>query len=246
MHRTRTDEGWILRRQEYGEADLWLDVYAQALGRVRVLARGARKVRSRKGGHLQLFQQVRMTLAQGRAWWILTQAQSQRWFPELRQHLDRYAAAGYLAELVLRLVPEGERLPGLYPLLSQALEAVARHPQGHWAPRYFEWKMLALAGYRPQWDACVRCAQPMRLGRPKFFDPAAGGVLCSNCRTPRSLPLPDRAWAALRHWDRATLDAVLRHPPEEDLFPQLEALGRAYVQTWLETPPRAWKVQREV
>ncbi len=245
--RTRTDVGWLLRRQPFGEADLWLDAYTQGLGRIRVLAKGARKVTSRKGGHLQLFQRVHMTLARGQSWWILTQAQTQTWFPELRTNMQAYAAASYVAELVLRLVPEEERLPGLDPLLGQTLEAIARLPHGpQWAPRVFEWKILSLAGYRPEWDRCHRCGTPLRLGEPKAFDPQGGGVVCDGCRGPQMPWISDRAWSLLRHWAARPLPAALEKAPPQDLYPELTALGQAYVRTWMERAPKTWRVERQL
>ncbi len=246
-HRTRTDHGWLLRRQPFGEADVWLDAYTQNLGRVRILAKGARKMTSRKGGHLQLFQKVKMSLAQGQSWWILTQAQTITWFPQLRENLEAYTATSHVAELVLRLVPEGERLPGLYPLLDQTLEAIARLPHGpRWAPRIFEWKLLGLAGYRPEWRHCLHCGAEIRLGEPKAFDPAGGGVVCGACRKPTLSWLSDRAWSLLKHWAERPFTALLSPPPPEEVYPEVLALGQKYVRVWLERPLRTWQVERQM
>ncbi len=245
--RTRVDTAWILHRRSQGEADLWLEAYAQDLGRIRLLARGGRKVPSRKGGHLQLFQEVRLSLAQGRGWWVVTQAQAQRWFPRLREQLEAFVAAGYVAELVLRLVPLGERLPGLYPLLTSAFTVLAERPWGpRWVPRVVEWQLMALAGYRPTWERCVHCGKPLALGRPKYLDALAGGVACEACRRAGAPALSDRAWALVRHWLRVPLERALAQEPEPELHLELARLGERYVRAWLERPSRAQRVAHQL
>ncbi len=246
--RTRTETAWVLHRKAFGEADVLLEMYGQHLGRFRALAPAGRKPGSRKAGHLDLFGEVRVQLAQGRNWWVLTQAEVQTWHPRLRTDPQAFLAAGQVAEMVLRLVPEGERVPGLYPLLAWAFGRIASEEgEGvRWAPRVAAWHLMRLAGFGPQWARCVRCRTPLTPGRPKFLDVREGGLRCADCGSPPLPRVSDRAWAVLLAWSRKPLHEALNPPPAPDLYPELEALERAYVTFWLERPLQTWRVNRQM
>ncbi|MGZ9234980.1 MAG: DNA repair protein RecO, partial [Anaerolineales bacterium] len=64
----------VLRHSDYGEADRLLTLYTRQLGKTRAVAKGARKIASRKAGHIEPFTHVKLQLAKGRDMLILTQA----------------------------------------------------------------------------------------------------------------------------------------------------------------------------
>lgn len=245
--RTVNETAWVLRRRPFGETDALLDLYGQTLGRFTARAPAARKPGSRKSGHVDLFSQVRLGLAQGQTWWIITQAESRTWFPELRTSVPAYLAASTLGELVLRMVPEGEQLPGLYPLLTQSFTAIARHPQGpRWVPHIATWALLRLAGFGPDWTRCIRCGVTLPPGRLKYLDIREGGVRCAACGHSGLPHLSDKAWTVLRFWQSASLAKALEHLPEESLYAELEAVETAYLRHWLEQSLQAWQVRRQM
>jgi len=242
--RTVNETAWVLRKRPFGETDALLDLYGQTLGRFTARAPAARKPGARKAGHVDLFSEVRLGLARGQNWWIVTQAESRTWFPELRASVRAYLAASTVGELVLRAVPEGERLPGLYPLLAQSFRAIARHPQGpRWVPRIAAWAIVRLAGFGPDWTRCTRCGVPLHPGRPKYVDIREGGLRCADCGSSGFPRLSDRAWAVLRFWQMAPFAKALEHLPDEALYAELEAVETAYLRHWLEQSLQAWQVR---
>ena len=92
----------VLRHADWGEADQFLTLYTREQGMVRALAKGARKMTSRKGGHLQPFTQITVQLAKGRDLLIVTQVETVNAFLPLHDDLVKLSYASYVVELLLR------------------------------------------------------------------------------------------------------------------------------------------------
>ncbi len=103
-------EAIVLKRSDYGEADRLLTLFTPDLGKLRAIAKGARKPSSRKSGHVELFTHSALLIARGRHLDVVTQADTLDAFLPLRENLDRLGFAYYLAELVDQFVEEGDAL----------------------------------------------------------------------------------------------------------------------------------------
>lgn len=111
-------EAIILSQTNFGEADKILTVFSKFSGKIRILAKGARKINSRKGGNLELFNQVFLVLAEGKNLDIITEVELIHSFKDWRKNLIRVGVAYYLVELVLRLTAEGQRNDRVFFLLK--------------------------------------------------------------------------------------------------------------------------------
>lgn len=118
---TYKTEGIILSRKNIGEADRLLTILTKQHGKIRVIAKGVRRPMSRKRSHLELFNQVNLFLAKGRNLDIITEAEAKNDFKLWRKDLLRIGMAYHLSEVVEKLTREGEELPQVYKLLSDAL-----------------------------------------------------------------------------------------------------------------------------
>src|SRR5512146_3458589 len=99
-------EAVILRHSDYGEADRLLTLYARQLGKTRALVKGARKITSRKAGHLEPFTHVKLQLAKGRDLPLVTQADTIDTYLALREDLQLTSQASYIIEPLDRLTYE--------------------------------------------------------------------------------------------------------------------------------------------
>ncbi len=170
----------MLRRKDIGEADRILTLFTPGQGKVRVVAKGIRKPRSRKAGHLELFTRSRLLLAAGRDLDIVTQAEGVDAHRPLREDLLRSAYAAYMVELLDRFTPDEEENPELYDLLRQGLVWASEAGDLALAARYYELHLLGLAGYQPQLQRCVVCGTPL-VPEDQFFSAVDGGVVCARC-----------------------------------------------------------------
>jgi len=173
-------EGVILRRSDFGEADRLLVLSTPGYGKLRVLAKGVRKVPSRKAGHVEPFMRSQFLLARGRSFDIVTQAETLDAYAGLREGLVPVTYAYYLAELVDAFSQEGEENEALYRLLVQTLEALAAGDEPGLLARFFELRLLGYAGYRPELQRCVACGashEPAKV----FLSAGEGGMRCRRC-----------------------------------------------------------------
>ncbi len=245
--RRRTVEAVILRLWDVGEADRMLSFYSPEEGKGRALAKGVRRPRSRRAGHLQPLSRVRLLLAQARGAPIVAQAEAVEVFPSLRADVTRYAYATQVAELVERLVWEGEHYPGLYPALLDALRGVAHEPQPDWPVRYFELRLLDWVGFRPELGHCTVCGAVVQP-EDQFFSAGHGGVVCPRCRTrvADARPVSRRALKFLRHLQRSSWAEARRVVPDPAVRRAVEDVLQAYLAFVLERPLRGAAVQRQL
>ena len=171
----------VLRHADWGETDRLLTLYARERGLIRAVAKGARKINSRKAGHLQPFTQVALLLAKGRGLLIVTQAETVNAFLPLLEDLIKTGNAAYIVELLYRFSREEDGgHPALFKLLTDTLERI-QNEESAWLPvRYFEMRFLDAVGFRPQLFECVNCGREIRA-EDQFFSAAAGGVICPRC-----------------------------------------------------------------
>jgi DNA repair protein RecO (recombination protein O) len=179
-----SDEAVVLRTRKLAEADRIITLLTRQHGIVRAVAKGVRRTSSRFGSRLEPFTHVDLQLAEGRNLDMITQAVTRAPYgARISADYDRYTSASVMLETAERLVSE-EREPSVqqYLLLVGALRKMAAgERRAGDVLASFLLRSLAVAGYAPSFDACVRCGLE---GPHTAFHPAAGGVLCSGCRMP--------------------------------------------------------------
>ncbi len=141
-------EGVILKRTNYGEADRILTIYTKHYGKIKTIAKGVRKITSRKGGNVELFNHCVLFLAEGRNLDIVTEAQVVNSFSKLKKDLRKTAAAFYLVELVDQLTPDRQVNRQVFNLLVGTLgELSAKRSELSATTRNFEIELLRLLGF---------------------------------------------------------------------------------------------------
>ncbi|MBI4788957.1 MAG: DNA repair protein RecO [Chloroflexi bacterium] len=237
-------EAIILKRTDFGEADRILTLVTPDRGKLRAIAKGARKPSSRKSGHIELFTHSMLLLAKGRHLDVVTQADTLEAFLPLREDLERLGYAYYLAELVDKFSEEDSENRPLYDLLLHALRWLGDDAcDSALLARYFELHLLQHVGYRPQLFQCVNCGTAIEP-TDNFFSAEAGGVIDPNCmQTQRekiaghardAQPIPLNALKVLRFLQSREYETVrsLRLTPEAQA--QVEGLMRDYIAHHLE------------
>ncbi len=168
------DEGIVLRTHKLGESDRIVSILTRQHGKVRAVAKGVRKTKSRFGARLEPPTHLQLLFYEGRELDIVTQAESIDHFRAIRDDLDRLTRAVSMLEACDQLGLEGEPNPALYQMLLGALRALAGHSGPLVLPAFFL-KVLALEGFRPVVERCVECGAE---GDLVAFDLESGGTLC--------------------------------------------------------------------
>ena len=234
--RTAQVEAVVLRHSEWGEADRLLWLYTRELGKLRCVAKGVRRVRSRKAGHLEPFTRVRLLLARGRDFWLVTQADTVDAYQPLREDLMRTGNAAYVVELLDRFTYEEGENRSLYALLIDTLARIA-DPQIELflTVRYYEIRLLDLLGFRPELFQCVSCRSEVQP-QDQFFSAQEGGVLCPNCgvNSPATRPVSMPALKYLRHLQRSSYGDAVRAQIAPHTQQEMESLLQFYLTYLLE------------
>lgn len=111
----------VLKRRNVGEADRIITIFTKHSGRMRVVAKGIRRIHSRRAAHLEVFSHSKLVLHRGKTWDSVTEATPIDAFPRLRTQLPRVSAGYYLCELVDALLPERQEHRDIYTLLLATL-----------------------------------------------------------------------------------------------------------------------------
>lgn len=195
------DEGVVLRVQKLGEADRIITLLTRRNGRVRAVAKGVRRTRSKFGSSVEPFSHVDLQLYTGRSLDIVVQAESLTPYGDrLVGDYGRYTAGTAVLETAERLTAE-EKEPSLrlFLLVVGALRALAgsdaeaaRDPS--LVLDAFLLRAMSVAGYAPALSECARCAAP---GPHRAFSVPAGGAVCPACRPAAAASPPPAALALM-------------------------------------------------
>ena len=243
-------EGIVISRRDQGEADRVLRLCTPS-GKVDVLAKGARKLRSRKAGHIELFTRSAFVLSRVPNYWdIISQAETVEPHTRLRSDLLRGAYARYAVELLDRFFTEAQGGTAVFDLLDRTLTWLceAEDDQLDTIARFYEQHLLGLAGFRPELFRCVgEHDEPKLLGRghveddrrPFGFAPEHGGALCPDCyeankRVPDVMPLSPNALRFLQACQRSSYAALASRTISPSLHGELERVMHHYVTYHLE------------
>jgi DNA repair protein RecO (recombination protein O) len=235
MPRTFHLDALILKHMDFSEADRIVVVFSKERGKVRAIAKGVRKLHSRKAGHLEPFTHVRLFLAQGRDMPIITQAQTIDPFAVLRGELVKIGYASYVIELLDRFSSEDGANQPLYQLSLDTLKRLENTEDLFSVIQYFELHMLDMQGFKPELFTCLRCKKTIQA-EDQYFSVELGGVLCPDCGPlilkAHSVTLP--ALKLLRHFQRSEFQLVARINVEPGVREEMGRLMQGYITFLLE------------
>lgn len=215
----RNDQGIVLRGFPFGEADRVVVILSPNHGKLRTVAKGVRKTKSRFGGRLEPFTHVDLVLYEGRNLDTITQAEVIEAYPVLRADLDKVLAASTMVEAIDAVTQENESSLRAFLLLQRGLKALERSESVH--PDLVTAFLLGVAevvGIAPAFDHCAGCGRTDELTRFSF---AEGGVLCERDRSPGAVGLRDGLTDYLAALSAADLGSL----PEPDPSFTGEAIG---------------------
>jgi len=148
--RSYSSEGIILGRASYSEADRIISLFSKDYGKITLLAKGVRKLKSRKRGHIEVFNRIKFSAARGKGLDILTEAEEIESYRKIRSSLQKVSLAYYFTEIVARTAHDNEVNREIYGLLCLYLK---RMESEHSLKKFrlaFVTELLIRLGYWPQ------------------------------------------------------------------------------------------------
>ena len=192
----------MLRSYPFGEADRVVVLLSPERGKLRTVARGVRKVRSRLRGRLEPFCRVELVLYRGRDLDLITSVTVVAAHPELRSDLDRLLGASMMVNAVDGVAQPEQRSALLFDLLAESLEVLSRAEDIPGLTTAFLLRLAEVVGVAPALEWCASCGGTDGLARFNFV---GGGVTCERCHTQGSVRLVGGVTQHLRELARADL-----------------------------------------
>jgi DNA repair protein RecO (recombination protein O) len=186
MTRARTQQqtdAIVLRVIDYGESDRIVTFCTADFGKIRGIAKGARRSRKRFVNALEPFCCSRIhfsrrgpdTLALIEGCDILSH------YPGIRADLEKTLAASYLIDLTDQFTPEDKKNEASFFLLQDFLQSLEGSAMTDPLLRFFEIRLLRISGYDPVLNHCIDCKTPIGKQASYRFDATKGGLTCSVC-----------------------------------------------------------------
>ena len=228
-------QGLVIRHREFGEADRILTLYTLEKGKLQAIAKGVRKPKSRKAGHLEPFTQVSLQLAKGRNFEVITQAETIRNFDAIRKDLKLTAKAAYVLELLDRFTYEEGENRALYNLVVETLARLDDGISPGLVVHYYEVHLMDILGFKPQLQQCVVCGAAIQP-EDQYFSAKLGGVVCPNSLSgdPSAWSVSMNALRYMRFFQRSPWPQVKNRTIPEEVDRELSKLIEKYLTYLLE------------
>lgn len=238
----------VLSRFELGEADRVLTLLTPHDGKIKAIAKGVRRPKSRIGGAVEPFAELHLVLVRARTFDVITQCSVGEAWLNLRDRLESTATAWYIGELAERAVEERAGAYPVYALLRRAFQLLDDGMAPGRVARWYEFGLADALGMRPEVERCVECDRALEEHESFRWVPALGGVLCERHVSPPSeqSPLSLGALKLLKAYRRLDIEAIagLRVPAAIEL--EAENALRRFIRHILERDPRSLAFLDEV
>ena len=205
-----SEEAIVLRTYPYAEADRIVVLLTKNSGKVRAMAKGIRRPKSKFGGRLELGSRVHVVLWRGRSdLGVINQVLLLDGYSTIRKDLDRITSAMAVLEVADQLIQDDHEDEQLFSMVANVLSTLNDLSMNAEliAPAFFL-KALVADGAGPVVEQCVSCSKREPL---VAFAASEGGMLCDLCR--RGRPVSPQALMLLRRILTGGLRGVLLEPP---------------------------------
>jgi DNA repair protein RecO (recombination protein O) len=182
-----SDEAIVLRRYDFGEADKIISFFTRSHGKVRIMAKGASKMKSRFAGRLEPFHKVDITYfgKENATLFNLSSVELSKTRSPIADDLERFHRACYITEVLELGTRDGDPNPRAFLAADAALELISLESKPKdmdWITRFFDVKLLNHLGYGPTLDRCINCGGALPDGGKLSFDVIRGGIVCDKCK----------------------------------------------------------------
>ena len=214
----------ILRSHRWGDADRIVTFFSLQFGKIRGVARGARRLKSRYSGVLEPFGVVELTLFQKtpEALGSISQIDLMSSFSAIREDLGVMTAAARMVRIVEAITVDRDPNHQMFWALVQSLEMLGPGSDLPLTALLFQIHVLGHTGFNPQIGQCTECGKPI-VEDPLWFSPRLGGIVCTGCGRNgigRIIPLSKGSAAFMEQARRLPVSCL----------PRLRAVGKIRVE----------------
>ncbi|MFA6306976.1 MAG: DNA repair protein RecO [Patescibacteria group bacterium] len=183
MEETFNIKAIILNRKPFSEDGSKVTVYSENLGKLELVARGTKKIKSKMAGHLEPIGLVEIMVVRGKRYNYIGAAVSEDCYAKIKNDFAKIKAAGEAIKVFNLIVKTGESDPDIFYLLKSYFDFLNNagvKADYDLLAQLFIFKLLIKLGHKPELYNCVNCRKKIPpLGNK--FDLAKGGLACAKC-----------------------------------------------------------------
>lgn len=238
--------GIVLKRINFSEADRILTILTERFGKVKAIAKGCRKLKSKMAGSLEPFMALDLQLSEGKSFFIVTGAVIKTEYSNIHQNLSKTSQAFYVGELIDKFLEENQKSEKVWKIFSEALNIIEKKDD-QFSLRIFELRIIEASGFHPELYECVHCKNKLIPGE-NFWDAVEGGVICKNCQLiyHHGKAISDELIKIFRLIDQGKFELLERLKLSEKIKKEAEEILTEYIQSILEREVKSHKFLKEI
>ena len=184
--------GFVLRTLNYSESDLIVTFYSYDFGKLKGIAKGAKRSKKRFANVFEPFSLTNIIFTRKSRDMLafIESCDIIDHYHNIRQDMEKTLVASYFIDLTDHFSPEGKKNEKVFQLLQDFLLMLGREKASDATVRFFEMRLLKLAGFEPALDQCIVCKTPVTNGNSYYFHAHEGGIKCSACANPQRYEQP--------------------------------------------------------
>ena len=231
---THISHAIIMRTWEFGETDLLVSFFTSDRGRLKGVAKGAKKSRKRFANCLDLLSHVKLEyeIERGRELYFLHSGKLVHAFPGIRSDFSSLYLASYMIELTETLFPLGVTDKEMFALLKNAFLVLNEGNKNGVLRILFEAKAMTLGGYRINLDKCCGCGRPYAGEGRAAFKQSKGGLACLKCEQESKISpgLSPDSVNALRVIQSTPWDKVEAFDPTDEIIREIKPVLKLHIE----------------
>lgn len=179
--------GFVLHTLSYGESDLIVTFYSNEFGKLKGIAKGAKRSKKRFANVFEPFSLTNIIFTRKSRDMLafIETCEIIDHYDAIRRDLEKTLMASYFIDLVDHFSPEGKKNEQVFELLQTFLPLLGSQKASDALVRFFEIRILKLSGFEPALDRCIICHTPVTNGSAYYFHAQEGGIKCSGCTKPQ-------------------------------------------------------------
>jgi len=238
--------GIVIKRMNFGEADRILTVLTERFGKVKAIAKGVRKTKSRLAGSLEPYMLLDLQLHEGKTFYIVTGAIIVKEFSDLHLNLQKMSQAFYIGEISDKILQENQKINLVFEIFKDGLLEIEQSGS-NFLLRIFELRMIEAAGFKPELYQCIHCKETITLN-DNFWDSIEGGIICTSCQQKfhHGKRISDDLIKIFRLIDRGEYELLKKIKLRKEIETEAESILNEYIKSILERDLKSQKFLNEI
>ncbi|HHE76861.1 MAG TPA: DNA repair protein RecO [Candidatus Parcubacteria bacterium] len=227
-------EGFVLKKENKSEADQLITFYTSDFGKIKILGRAIRKIKSKLRCGIELFSFSRIEFIRGKSYNTLTDAVKVKEL-QFSQKPEKISAFFKISELLDTLIKGQEKDREIWKLLNKTVEKIDSlgfiSLDCDLFYYYFFWNLVSTLGYGIDLYRCSFCQEELAPGRIYFS--VSKGLICSSCfqRDKKSKKISSEAVKIIRLFRKNDWETLKKIRIKDCYIKELEAISKSYLES---------------